>query len=228
MNRLFALLQSYWLRFKYRNRSYSEYYADLMNKRAKTDPKKAVGGRWDEIGPLQLDFLKRHGLQPQSSLLDYGCGSLRAGIHFIDYLQPGGYTGVDISEELIRYANQLIEEKNWQSKNVTLILNHDLELGYMTRKFDYIIATSVLTHMVWADIEKLLTHIHKIMDANSAFYATFLDNTGNRPVTTDFQNFHYPYQDFVELAKKLNLKLELMTDFDHPRGQKMLQFKLGA
>lgn len=35
-----------------------------------------IGGMCDEIGPLQIEFLKRNGLTPHSTLLDIGCGSL--------------------------------------------------------------------------------------------------------------------------------------------------------
>ena len=46
-----------------------------------------IGGKWEEIGRLQYDFLREQGLQPQDKLLDIGCGCLRGGIHFIDYLE---------------------------------------------------------------------------------------------------------------------------------------------
>ena len=52
-----------------------------------------VGGCWDEIGRLQFDYLVSQGLRPNHYLLDIACGSLRAGIHFIPYLEPGHYLG---------------------------------------------------------------------------------------------------------------------------------------
>src|SRR6476620_10345865 len=59
-----------------------------------------VGGLWDEIGQLQFDFLVSNGLKPQHYLLDIACGSLRAGIHFIPYLETGHYLGIDKEPEL--------------------------------------------------------------------------------------------------------------------------------
>ena len=32
-----------------------------------------IGGKWEEIGQLQYDFLLKQGLQPQQKLLDIGC-----------------------------------------------------------------------------------------------------------------------------------------------------------
>src|SRR3979409_2149502 len=61
------------------------------------DHRAAVGGRWEEIGELQFQFLRTHGLEPQHRLLDIGCGSLRGGVRFVSYLDPGNYFGIDIS-----------------------------------------------------------------------------------------------------------------------------------
>ena len=57
----------------------------------------SVGGMWDEIGGLQRDFVLGEGLTPDMRLLDIGCGCLRAGVHFVRYLNAGweeqaGYT----------------------------------------------------------------------------------------------------------------------------------------
>src|SRR5256714_13012220 len=50
---------------------------------------------WDYLGKLQLDYLVEQGLKPEHYVLDVGCGPLRAGVHFIGYLEPGHYAGVD-------------------------------------------------------------------------------------------------------------------------------------
>ena len=60
-----------------------------------------VGGRWDEIGRLQFDFLRARGLKPAHRPLDIGCGCLRGGIHAIKYLDAGNYYGLDINCWLI-------------------------------------------------------------------------------------------------------------------------------
>src|SRR3954453_8856690 len=48
---------------------------------------------WDELGKLQLDYLVGQGLKPEHYVLDVGCGPLRAGVHFIGYLEPGQQRG---------------------------------------------------------------------------------------------------------------------------------------
>ena len=49
-----------------------------------------------EKGPFEIEFLKEKGLLPEHLLLDIGCGTLRGGIHWIRYLQPHHYAGLEV------------------------------------------------------------------------------------------------------------------------------------
>ena len=60
-----------------------------------------VGGLWDEMGELQMEFMRSRGLLPQHRLVDIGCGSLRGGVHFVRYLDPGNYYGLDHNQSLL-------------------------------------------------------------------------------------------------------------------------------
>ncbi|MBA2614534.1 MAG: hypothetical protein H0U90_01940, partial [Actinobacteria bacterium] len=51
--------------------------------------------RWELVGDLQFEYLKERGLEPEHYLLDVGCGPLRGGIRFIQYLETGHYYGVE-------------------------------------------------------------------------------------------------------------------------------------
>lgn len=53
---------------------------------------------YDLIGAMQFRLLSTLGLRENHKLLDFGCGSLRAGRLFIPYLNPGNYTGVEPNE----------------------------------------------------------------------------------------------------------------------------------
>ena len=87
--------------------SHSHYYA----LEAPSDHRAYVGGAWDEIGQLELTFMKSMGLNRSHHLLDVGCGALRGGIHFIQYLHPAHYYGIDLNPQLLEagYARRLAE-----------------------------------------------------------------------------------------------------------------------
>jgi len=85
---------------------YLEVYRKRMDKQIKLRPEdsrwRPKTGRWDKAGNIQFQFLIQEGLKPELTLLDIGCGPLRAGLLFIKYLAPGNYTGIDISQEAIK------------------------------------------------------------------------------------------------------------------------------
>ncbi len=70
-----------------------------------------IGGMWDEMGPRQFDFLKSAGLAPHHRMIDIGCGCLRAGVHFVPYLENGNYYGIDINASLIEAGKERACEK---------------------------------------------------------------------------------------------------------------------
>ena len=72
-----------------------------------------IGGVWDTHGERQLEYLRAQGLQPHHRLVDIGCGPFRAGRHFLDYLDPGNYYGVEANHSLIQagYDVELTDEQ---------------------------------------------------------------------------------------------------------------------
>ena len=99
------------------------------------------------MGKLQRDFLIEQGLKPEHRFLDVGCGSLRAGVRLVDYLEPGHYHGLDINPEVIRlgYDDELSDEQRERlpSTNLHATDRFDADFGV---KFDMAIAQSVFTH----------------------------------------------------------------------------------
>ncbi|KKL67758.1 hypothetical protein LCGC14_2131770 [marine sediment metagenome] len=208
------------------NRPYSEFYSECMRKCAVTNPKKAVGGNWDEIGKFQLKFLVHFNLKSHHKLLDFGCGCLRGGIHFIKYLKEGNYYGIDISKHILQVGKKFLFEAGLDYKKPILKINTDLKFdNFYNEIFDFIHAYSVFTHMPLYDIEKCLIHIQKVMDTKTVFFATFFDGL-NRCFTPDNMNFYYTFNTLKELGEKNNLKVNLLEKFKYPKKQKWMKITL--
>ena len=135
-----------------------------------------VGGKWDEIGQLQFDFLKACGLRPQHRLLDVGCGALRGGIHFIRYLDPGHYHGIDMNASLIR-AGQTVElvEAGLQDRRPRLLVNDAFEFARFDAKFEFALAVSVFTHLPINSIQRCLINLAAVLEPGGRFYATYFE-----------------------------------------------------
>ena len=82
-----------------------------------------VGDLWQEIGRLQIDFMREKGLAPHHKLLDIGCGSLRGGIHFVEFLENENYYGIDVNQSLLVAGQQELMSANLLSKRPNLLAN---------------------------------------------------------------------------------------------------------
>lgn len=208
----------------YKNSDYLEAYSKHTDLRVKNDPKTAIGVEWETVGQLQFDFMKIVGLKEQHSLFDLGCGTLRGGIRFIQYLDKGNYTGVDISSETIKYAKKLVHEENLSEKSPNLMLDEVKNFQFDqfgVKKFDYLLAQSVFTHLKPEHIEKCLANIRKIMHNDSKFCFTYFEGTVYKERSV--KDFEYPKSFFEELAIKYHYKLtDHREEYPHPRKQIML------
>jgi hypothetical protein len=77
------------------------------------DHRAYVGGLWEEIGRLQFEFLLRQGLAPSDCLLDITRGSLRGGVHFINYVNPGNYLGIQKQRRLVELGIEKVNVKQF-------------------------------------------------------------------------------------------------------------------
>jgi SAM-dependent methyltransferase len=200
-----------------------------------------VGGLWDEMGRLQLDFLVAHGLRPEQHLLDIGCGSLRAGVKLIPYLEPGHYWGVDHNEALLQAGWEMeLGPLGLQSRQPRqqLVALSDFQFERLSRRFDVAIAQSVFTHMPFNRIRRCLVRLAPQMNAGGRFYATFFEvaasseceapvvhQPGGITTFSDRDPYHYRLRDFEYAIEELPWRIQYIGEWGHPRDQRMLSFE---
>lgn len=200
---------------------YMAAYRAHTDARVLNDPYAAVGGLWEEIGRLQFQYLVNEGLRPGHTVLDIGCGTLRGGRHFIAYLEPGKYTGLDISPNALAHSARLVEREGLSRKRPALLLDGDMKPGFeeFDSKFDFLLAQSVFTHLPEAQVEEFFAHAGRVMHAGSKFYFTFFSSPA--PSQSGRENFSYPFGFFEALADRYGFAIELRGNYAHPRGQRM-------
>lgn len=201
--------------------------------------REVIGGLWEEMGQWQLNLLRREGLKPDHYLLDVGCGSLRGGVKFIDYLDPHHYFGLDVHDELLDagYEGELaplgLTEKLDRD---ALIATETFDVSAFSRPFDYAIAQSVFTHISLNQIRRCLIQLSNIMRDGGVFYATYFSvsdpvtalqsvERGHGITTSLDQNpYHYTFDDMVSMAAGLSVNVTDLGQCGHPRGQSVLKF----
>lgn len=209
-------------RHKLSKTTYSEYYAQRMDRIIKRDPNWGLNTNKE----FQLEFLINKGLKESDSFLDYGCGAINAGIFFIKYLDPEKYYGVDVSQAAIDEGLRRVSKFELEIKKpiVKLIKPGDLT-SLNSKKFNFIWANSVLTHMNPQDIENLFKSLKDVMDENSVFYATFTRHEAIKHY--DLKDWRYPIYEMEKMAEKCGYKFEVIKDWNHPQDKTGLD-TLGA
>lgn len=210
-----------------------------------------IGGRWDEIGLLQFNYLKSQGLLPHHKLADIGCGSLRGGVHFVRYLDPQHYFGFDLVKGLIdagithelqplglldkvspkqfHAADGFAFPPHWEGGKRGQTLD---ESGQM----DMAIALSLFTHLTMNTISQCLNETRRILKTGGTFHATIFRGDPENINAPHAQGdgftsyavkdpYHYSDADMDYLARKNGYALRGVTGFNHPRHQLMAVFE---
>lgn len=192
---------------------------------------------WDYLGKIQLDYLVERGLKPEHYLLDVGCGPLRAGIHFIEYLETGHYAGVDQHADMLETAREVeLPKHGLVAKQPHLLANQLFEFGKFGMTFDYAMAQSVFTHITLNAIMRCLAEIRLVLKPGGRFYASIFENPHGKlfvddihPAETtvthyDRDFFHYDLDTLRYACEGTGLTMEYEGDYGHPHNEKMLVF----
>jgi SAM-dependent methyltransferase len=198
--------------------------------------RKVVGGRWDEMGQLQLDFLREHGLRPEHRFLDVGCGALRAGRLLATYLAPGHYYGIDVNASLVSagYEHELTEEARGRlpASNLRVTDRFDADFG---TTFDMALAQSVFSHLPLTHLRLCLARLAPVVAPGGTFWVTYFEQPADFPVdgvrrdagrlVFSERNFFWYYRrDLEYAAQDLPWRFTAVGDWGHPRGQVMGAF----
>ena len=195
-----------------------------------------VGGLWDEIGALQFEFLKGRGLLPSHRLADVGCGALRGGVHFIRYLEPGRYHGLDVNASLLEAGRRELAAAGLADRAPELIADGGFALSRFGVDFDVALAVSLFTHLPMNQIVRCLAATRAVLRPGAVFYASFFEAPGNPHLAPlphapggvvtyyDTDPYHYAFAQVQWMAQAAGMAVELVGPWGHPRDQRMLAF----
>lgn len=194
-----------------------------------------VKGSWQQLGRLQLSFLRSHGLRPEHRVLDVGCGPLRAGVHLVDYLDPGHYYGVDINESVLDagYEHELTEPLRAKLPREHLRADDRFDCDF-GEQFDYAIANSVFTHVSLNQVRLCLYRVARTMRPGGRFFATFFraprshpldEPRGDGKLWTERNAFFYYRADLEWAARWSPWETRYIGRWGHPRYQMMMEFR---
>ncbi len=134
-------------------------------------------GQYDIMGATQFRLLTSLGLRASHRLLDFGCGSLRAGRLLIPYLDEGRYFGIDPNQWLIdegirkEIGGDLVRIKKPRFAN-----GDDFSTDLFGVSFDFIVAQSIFSHTGRDLLEKALRNFRSSLADGGLVAATFYED----------------------------------------------------
>jgi hypothetical protein len=198
-----------------------------------------IGGLWDEVGELQMRFLLANGLEPENTLLDVGCGSLRLGVRAVEFLGPGKYWGTDLNSALLDagYEKEVVPA-GLADKLPRAQLLEDAEFSFngVPTNIDFAIATSVFTHLPLNHMRLCLANLAQHVATPCTFYFTIFMVPQGASFTKSYTQpkagvithphqdpYHYSIADVRYAAAETPWSIEFIGDWDHPRNQMMVK-----
>jgi len=148
--------------------------------------------RFDFMSATQFALLFHLGLRDEHKVLDFGCGSLRLGRLLIPFLVPEGYFGIDPNSWLIEDAlDNEIGRGILKIKLPYFNHNSDFNCDVFEKKFDFIMAQSILTH-TGADLtNKFFASASKALVKDGIILFSYIKSEENPSELPD-NGWHYP------------------------------------
>ena len=187
-----------------------------------------VGGLWEEIGQLQFNFLMAQRLTPSHCLLDIGCGALRGGVHFIQYLDPGNYLGLEKEQTLITLGiEKELGVSTYTQKQPEFVISACFEFHKFSKTPHFSIAQSLFTHLNPEDIRLCLRNLRDCIAMGHQLFATFFvgDSSHNRPGSHSLAGFHYSRAEMKRFGTQTGWQATYIGEWQHPRNQMMVHYE---
>ncbi len=159
-------------------------YEHLYEAHAQAEGDDGVGnGDYDVVGEIEFDILRSEGLEPTSTLLDFGCGNGRLAIHVVPYLANGNYIGTDIAPTFLVHAARRIAAATGAAAgssdqcSVRLVHQPDEHFDIADEVVDVACAFSVFTHMEHEDMFRYLVQLRRVVRSGGKVIVSCLPMT---------------------------------------------------
>jgi len=152
-------------------------------------------------------FITIGGLQPQHRVLEVGCGVGRMARPLTGYLEAGSYEGIDVVPRGVlwcqqqigrRYPNfrfHLADIQNSMYNPKGRFRARDYRFPFEDNQFDFVLLTSVFTHMMRADVENYISEIARTLRVGGKCFITFfiLNGDARDLISSGMSSLHFRF-----------------------------------
>lgn len=210
------------------SRPYSDYYVDVVMRKIQSGRHHPAIGSEIVAGSTStelLDFLLARGLKPTHCCVDYGCGSLRLGRFLIEFLEPGKYLGLDVTDQFYRMGASHLPEDLLAGKKPFLAVIDAASLAHARdAKPDFIASWHVLSKVPEQQLEDFFRKIIGMMGPNTKAFVHFPESNVRGKVSA--MSWATPRQTLQATIKRI--APEAVVDFSlfKPGGRPDIQMSV--
>lgn len=173
--------------------------------------------QYDFMGLTQLALLYGAGLREWHSVLDIGCGSLRAARLLIPFLEENRYCGIEPNSWLVEEGLEKNIGKDMAGiKKPRFDSNGQFDCGIFGQSFDFVLAQSILSHTKVGMARRCIAEVAKVVNPEGLFLCTFvLPGAASKNVDPPEDEWVYP--GLVEISEPTIAKLFSEAGLSHWR-----------
>ena len=166
---------------------------------------------------------------------------MRGGLHFIPYLDPANYYGIDISQDLmdVGYDVELAQAGlHDRMPRSNLACTDIFDARGFGVNFNVVLAQSAFTHLPLNHLKLCLAQLRDVTASGALFFATVFDvpddvaweksqrhSPGDVVTHPDRDPYHYTRADLEYCCTNLPWRLKMLNTWAHPRDQRMAVFE---
>ncbi|HXU36001.1 MAG TPA: class I SAM-dependent methyltransferase [Blastocatellia bacterium] len=182
---------------------------------------------FEQAGREQLIALLGEGLNPESEILEIGCGCLRIAYWLVRFLDPGCYHGIEPARQRVEYGlRYLFTPEEVTLKEPRFDFNPRFDSSVFGARFDFFLARSIWTHASKPQIAAMLDSFIRDSNPSSIFLTSYLparsseeDYKGNDWIGTSHESdtpgvIKHSLTWIVEQCKRRALKVEELSGMD--------------
>lgn len=129
----------------------------------------AIGGGFEQIGPIEVALLRHYGLPQDGYLIDVGCGSGRLAKPLSTWLK-GRYLGIDLVPSLVAHARKIAARPDWRFQ----VIDH-IGIPEAEDQADMVCFFSVLTHLTHEQSYWYLEEARRVLKPGGQVVFSFLE-----------------------------------------------------
>lgn len=130
---------------------------------------------FQQAGREQLVSLLNEGMNPESKIVEIGCGCLRIAYWLLRFLDPGCYHGIEPARERVEYGlRYLFDAGEVELKRPRFDFNPRFDTSVFCERFDFFLARSIWTHASKGQISAMLDSFIRDSKDTGVFLVSYL------------------------------------------------------